>query len=430
MLVKTNQFDNQLRQDIHMLTLNPQKVLKIKGSYSRKEIGSYITDIDITALVWFGHELLRGISNVLVNIKRENKFTFIQMGCGRYKEFIIPWNIDDEGSCTYNHNTARDWYVSLKDIVSEDIYNKGEKILFNSDISINDLIEVENILLPFAEIDWSETAIGQGYVDVRGIRYYLLREMQTETPVLEFVYNPWGNEVCGVDIGMVDKRFDKGASHVMYKYYTQNWYGILKSLRWKLKDEFMSEFMFVLKELELLVATKYKLELIQNIKDKNLYSAKKIGSISKELYVIENIQEKIDSICKKHVLYFQRRVNDKYISDVTLYFERGLSGAKRINIHNTTMSCPFFSTKINDFKEIHKLARRFLMSTDRLADCFVDVGEKQNKSIGDIMKEVMNNKLLLDYVGDDIALINDGIEVGRYPLKDMKHLQMLVLVYN
>lgn len=449
MLIKTPEFDKQFRRDMSQLILNPRKDLIVKGSYSRKEMGSYISDIDITALVWFDKKLLESILKVLENIKQSGTFTFIQFGCGNYKEFIVPWRVDDIGNCKYNFERTKAWFYKLKQLIPLEVYNKIGKLLFGKGVSLQNLTKVETILTPFSEINWTEQTIRDGYVEVRGIRYQLLDEMKLRTPVLEFVYNPRGNEVCSIDVGMVDKRYNTSSLQILYKYYKQDWYSILKVLRWKIKEQYSEEFTVMLKKIEFIVAVKYQVELLENIIKYQLYSERKIRDILTDVMkqverlsenkltnkslseISNNISKQIQHIAKKYVPYFQARVKDEYALDVKVTYERGLSAEKKIpldELKTSTLICPFFTTDLEDFKRITQISTRTLIDTNTLADCIAFVAKQYNKTVKDVLREdIPSNNLQLIDEGEEIVLMNENIDIERYPVQDLPHLQKLVL---
>ena len=57
----------------------------------------------------------------------------------------------------------------------------------------------------------------------------LLDELKKEDgPVLNSIYID-GDDIISVDIGLVDKTYQQPIWCKMYKYYTKNWYQILKN---------------------------------------------------------------------------------------------------------------------------------------------------------------------------------------------------------
>ena len=91
---------------------------------------------------------------------------------------------------------------------------------------MGDLIDVQEILDRYNTIKWFLPDIKKGVKNIKGTTYVLLDELKKEVgPILNSIYT------VSVDIGLVDKRYRQPIWSRMYKYYTENWYKILKSYK-------------------------------------------------------------------------------------------------------------------------------------------------------------------------------------------------------
>src|SRR3990167_5547583 len=149
MIRKTPEFDKKFNSDISNL-LKRYRFFNIKGSYLLER------------------------SN-----RHANNFMFLQLSCGFKNEFQPPWTIGRHGSCNFSLEFARKWFSNFKklnkttNLVPEDVISFIDSIFKKDTLRIGDIVEIENILYPFAEIIWSQQDIAIGYKIINGQHYSL-----------------------------------------------------------------------------------------------------------------------------------------------------------------------------------------------------------------------------------------------------------------
>lgn len=373
MIKKTEEFDIKLHNDFFWININRNKSLKVKGSYKIKKNGDILSDIDIQCNVYFNEKLLQILYNVINKNKSKNSpFTFIHLIVGKYKEFILPWILDNEGECYYNVEKTKDWVSTIKKekLVPELIIKYIEEKLFSSNITISNLIDIEYKLYLYSDILWEQTDILKGYKDVRGIRYNLLDEIKTEIPVMEFIYK-YENEYINIDFALFDHNFIIIPENKLYPYYTNNFYKIMKVFRWKLKPEYKEEYFLTMKKSEELISIKYQIDTIQNIL---LHNSKRYGQnkinmdlllnkMYNNLYInlinigiekkslsldeiSDELDEKINVIFKDNIYYYLDKLINK--EDSIQIIKKILIGKKaqkpisQQQLLESKNSCPFF----------------------------------------------------------------------------------------
>lgn len=347
MIRKCDSFDRQLKDDIDQVTIARHCPYRMKGSYTRKPKGSYVSDIDYSAFVKMNKGLLKRIVQILERIRKDGNFTFVQLGCGQFEEFIVPWSIDIEGGCSYDKTTTQAWYMLLEQLIPPNVFAVGKEKLLGSTISIRTLIEVENLVKPFGEINWSEKDIKNGQKILRGKRYDLLEIMKTQSTVLEFIYCPWGTEIVSVDIGLDDRAYPKGIPQLMYKYYTDDFYEIFKSYQKRLQNEFAEEYAVILQSVELMVAVRCQVDMLLNIVKMALYSKSEINSIADDLYdnfvelnipygdvdlveITDILSRRINNTVEAKCQYFRDRLRPEFVKEMDIRHNHGTAGKENI----------------------------------------------------------------------------------------------------
>lgn len=459
MIIKTTNFDQQLNDDIKNLYINRKNPFFIKGSYKIKPFNSYISDIDFQVSVYYNEGLLNRIYIILNYIKRTNKFFFIHINAGMYTEFKLPWKIDEDGGCKFKLKKTKKWFVDFKNksLVPDNISKYIEDKLNKNYLRLRDLIDIENVLLPYSQIIWKQEDIRKGYKEVRNNRYILLDIMKTETPVLEFVYHYKDEEqngFCLIDIGLVDKKYKSEPTQKMYKYYTEDWYKILKTYRWKLKEEEKQEYFDVMKNIELLIALKYQVEMLIKLKYYTILTQDNINIITRNLvkhlksngivYNNDNdakneLENKINKYLEKYVEYFRIKLKSEYQTEYLLWYNRGLESQIPTTIEELKLrkkrgiECPFFILDWDAYKIVSELSLRILFNVETMIDCFLQVSKEMDKSINEIIETVGKNNLSLNILEKEkIILYDDNNKIGEYLYSEfiLKKLQTYVLIFK
>jgi hypothetical protein len=454
MIIKTKEFDRKFSHDIDWITINRRLPLWQKGSYKVTEFGYPITDIDLQARVHFNPRLLRIISNVLdKNRSTRSPFSFIHMSVGKYDGYSVPWNIDDKGGCDYDPKNVIKWFdeFKMKGLVQDSTLYYIKKKLFSRNMLIRNLIDVENILHPYEEIVWSRNDIERGYITQGGTKYMLSDAMQTETPVLEFAYYHRNNEYIPVDVGLVDKKFAVPPSGKMYRYYTNDWYKIMKTFRWKLPEDERKEYFIFLNNINSLIALKYQVGLIEKLTRGRVFNRDRLDAMRTRVYrSLENLlipykgismvdiglflYERVNNVLKNHVSYFAKKLKKEDRKSIMYGLKRGIESQIPTTIGKLAarrkggIKCPFFPVDIGEFDQLVPLAIRLDMKTETVVNCFSKVALEMGKSVAEIIKDVVQkNSLSILVEKDDIILMENNKVKKRYPLSEKKKLQILVL---
>lgn len=430
MITKSKQFDKQLAQDLVAITINRNQPYRLKGSYSRKKDGALVSDIDYTAVVRFNRGLLDRIVQIL---ERQKKFVFVQFGCGKYKEFRVPWTIDDAGNCDYSEQVGEAWLNRLQKLLPDTIYSRVAELLVEP--TVKDLIEVGSVIFPFAEIKWDIDSIRRGYIAARGEKYDLISLMKTETAVLEFAYLYDGN-VCGIDIGMDDKQFQKGLPDVMHKYYTGDYYSIFKSYQKRLKPEMLGQYKEIQKRIEGLVAVRYEVEMMMaldgRLGDARLALESLRTSVHNRLLKlgITNVTDAeamiaLTALIEDEILPFipmyQEVLQPQHVRKIAYNLHRGAAGMR---------SCSFLTSPV-DFSTLSWLAVRTMLPVDKVEECYLEVSAKTGKTVRELISETIvdNAFSIRGDSGSGVLTLYDGENVvNEYPETVLDQLQSYVFI--
>ena len=472
MVIKTKEFDRQLSRDVSWITINRKLPLWQKGSYKIKEWGDTISDIDFQARVYLTPQLINIITGVIrKNSRPSSPFMFIHMSVGKYKEYEVPWTIDEHGGCDFDLKRAHDWldWFIEQNLVPQSTISYITSKLYSESMKIRDLIDVENVLHPYAEIIWRLEDINRGFVERDGHRYYLLDQMKKETPVMEYIYRYKGDGYVAIDVGLVDKKYKTGPTEKMYRYYTDDWYKIMKSFRWKLNEDDKPGYFAAMRQVDDLISLKYTIGLIQKLEKHKLLPRnervkmvlnvyKGLDKIINEEYKYDDhirevirelgnyneisfpelgnfMYEKINHILKKYVLYYASKLKDGDRETALLYLHRGVesqipTSQETIKSRsNVGVKCPFFSTSMDDLEKLMGLAVRMDLPHEKIIDCFSQVSTQLGLSVTDIIQEVVGDNNLSIVSGSDGVIFREhGIEKGVYLHDDKDALRAYILL--
>ena len=342
---------------------------------------------------------------------------FLQLSCGFKNEFQPPWTIGRHGSCNFSLEFARKWFSNFKklntttNLVPEDVISFIDSIFKKDTLRIGDIVEIENILYPFAEIIWSQQDIAIGYKIINGQHYSLSSIITKEAPVLEFIYVYNESEICSIDIGFVDSHY-KSFENKMYSYYTEDWYKILKTYRWAIKPEYKEEYLKVMGEVNDEIALKYQIELLQKIRlnphipeefvklvftdvtkrlreQKIEYDAKGMFSDS-----VSRLKKNVNSKLKKYVEYFLEKLNSQFYRVYKIYLLRGIESqvpvSKREIIirERAGVDCPFFDIKIFDFDRLVSLSLKLNIDPQKVIKCFRDASKNYGVDMRSLIQKI------------------------------------------
>lgn len=463
MLYKTQEFQQNFNSNLQWITINKNVPLKIKGSYTVKKENEIITDIDIQANVKFNDILLKILYTIIQKNQNPNSpFKFIQLGVGRYDGFKLPWIIDNIGQCHFNIIEAKKWFDEFKNnnLVPSDIINQIQNILYSDQLLIRNLIEIEDILLPYSEIIWTKEHIKQGFLIHNNKKYYLLDAFQTETPVLEFVYKTIQNgkpEYVNIDLALSDFKYNFQINDEMYRYYTQDWYKIFKSLRWKIPDTYKIQYFNDANDINVIISLKYQIELLQNLFDFNVLPEKEMIIFGKNLIeqikknkivdfvehydsneILSIIDEKINNYMENIVFKYVKTVekpkdqNKLYLGlDRAIKSQIPLSQQKLLELATNDIKCPFFKTDTNYYLILSHISAKLLyIPIPSLINCLVSTSFKYKKSLDEIINNFIpkNDLYIEEYKNNQIVLKNNNKVIGYFTKNDVKKLQLYIFV--
>lgn len=451
MNIKTIEFDTKFKNDLQYLSLISKKLI-FKGSYKILENNDIITDIDITALVFYNFKLLDIIVS-LINLQ-PSPFRFIKMSCGLYNEYIVPWKIGTRGDCFFNLEQTRSWFSQFKnkDLIPPN-YKQYIENKLKEPLILRNLIDIENILHKYGQILWFSNDIGRGYIIHNNIQYNLLDIMKTETPVLEFIYHYKDCHYIPIDLGLVDNKYKSEDTQQIYRFYMDDWYKIMKIFRWKIISDEKKKYIDVMRTITPLISLKYQLTLAQNIIKYKLLPPLNFNLFMKCVHneilrlnipfenknydqIEEYIYELINNKLKDSVEYFLLKLMPEYKNPYYLLQNRildskiSVSEKEIMERERLGIKCPFFSTDIDNYESIYTLSKRIDIDLNILINCFTTMALKYNKSLDYILNIIGKNKLYLEVIDNKILLQNDTKLIGKYNILHKKQLQSLILLFK
>lgn len=456
MIIKNQEFDSKFQQNLHILTINKKNPIQQKGSYTLKNIGEPISDIDIQQYVYFNKTLISIICNMLLgrlnNI--ECPFIFIRLAVGRYKGFELPWVIDEVGSCDYNPEKVKEWYINFsnKKMVPNEILDKIYERLFMNDINIYDLLKVEDMIEPYAEIVWNVADICRGFVIKDNIRYFLLNEMKTETPVLEFLYK-YENNYISIDLGLVDRNYTVKPKDKMYKYYTLSYYKILKSYRWKVYPDYRNQLLLdtnkvgkllaLVNEIDMLSRMKSCIDtkIVNDVTQIILFDLKKNGynyaNVNNIFYLEKIIRTEIDNQLSMYVWEYIDKLQEIYKLDAINSLKRGIiaqisvSQKELSERYSVGIKCPFFTEMNVEIDILEDLSRRSNIQMYKLVDCCIEVSKERNITFNKVLSIFGKNNYHIEYTDDKFVYLHKGnIIIGKYRDNNILKIIRIILFYN
>lgn len=420
MLKRTPEFDKRLNSDLRNL-ISPFQY-RIVGSYSVLENGLPITDIDVTVELNLN---LNTINAIIKKLETSASFYFMRVNCGYYSQFTPPWKIDDQGGCSFRLNKAREWAKILE--LPSHKKRRIIEILNDETISLADLLTIEKMIHPECEIIWSLDELKSGRKIVNGKEYSIFDVAKTETPVIEAVYI-FNNQVCAIDIGLFDKRTGSKPQSI-HNFYSQAWYKIMKSYRWKIRDEERPEYLKLMNTFVHDIALIYRLHLLETLKEGivPIHLREKHASIIASLRLATSgvlmsstaLQQRIDAKLSKYIDVYFKKLKEKEVFDFLIYTKRGIEAQVRVPTriieHREKLGyeCPFFRTSINEFRRLVELSIRTLIPPEKLIECFIQISDEKKMEINTFILYFGKNNLQLRKNGDKFILYENQTQIGE-----------------
>lgn len=454
MIIKTPEFDAELKQNMVDITINKKRPFVLKGSYRIKKMGSVITDIDWTAYVALTPKLLEIIANIVNKAKRGKKFYFIHLTCGEFKEIEVPWIINDDG-CQFNLDLAKQWFDQFKktNIVPSEVIEYIRNKLFQSELKVVDLIDIEIILHPYLSIKWKEEDIRKGYIKRGNNTYNLLELMKTQRTVMKYIYLFKDYQFVPMDVGLIDKNYPETQPPQSPMYYREDCYKILKSFKWKLNEKDRDQYFEVMDKVENLISIKYEIQTLKRIISGKVFSTDVINRITnnindelqkldidskgKKLEQLDLVlYDKVNDILCSYIRYFIIKIKPTEREKVERYFQREIEAqiptSTEILIERTKrgIRCPFFESD-KEINPLAILAIRLGMKPDKVIKCFTSVSKRYKMPVSELINiSVGSNDLYLAKFGSQVILYQGDKQVGVFPLDQLTEIQSRVLREN
>lgn len=460
MIIKDQRLDEQLRASVYQITINNSQ--KIEGSYKFKPYGSFVSDIDYTVYSRLDINLINSIQRI---INRKKQFIFIHLSCGTYPEFIPPWKITDTG-CDFNYIQAVEWYQNIKSKFEPETRTFIENKLFSKTMTIRDIIEIDFELEKYSDIKWNETDIMNGYKTDKydtSIRYGLLNTLRNHHPVLKFLFiysteNPEELDYIPVDIGILEPNKKRtGIIQKCNSFYTENWYKIFKSLKWKIKNEYKNRYLISLSKIDYQNALLNRLKMLKRIIKLQLITQEKIDKLQYKIeseianplsgiYQTELTLESIIKIVEKNISqsieadakYFINKLKNQ--TDIVLknmYFDRAfvystipVSIKNLLKRSNKGIRCPFFEVDDQEYNFLYQTSIDFLLEPIKTINCFIQLANESDLLVKDIIDIQTESNIFLKLVDNKVELYKrergTNIKIRDFEQKNLKHIQQFL----
>ena len=445
-MIKTLEFERKLQSNIYQYTFNKSYPPVLLGSFKNS---SYISDIDFSSFVRFNQTLI----DILINkIKKLRDFKFLYLKSGFDERFKLPWSINYEASkpfgdsletCNFDLNKTLEWFEELKEknILPIEIYSEINSILQKEELVLGDIIDIQDIIFKYSSIKWFYPDIIKGSKTIGENTYMLLEELKKSyTSVINTIYID-GDTNISVDIALVDKNYKKPILSRMYKYYTKNWYEILKSYKKLISKDFEQEYRSVMKTFELDNSILGQTKLLESILKYNVFPPEKIFKVShnvKQLLssiglnslnlndIIKELINILNNRAKPFVDYFLDKLqNPKILTYMKLRLLEisNIPTNKKLLVErfNKGIKCPFFEEYIDEY--LNTMSSKLMIDKTLFKSCLKKISDKKHISIQDVINKYFNDipisRLFLEIKNDNLYVRGDLIDKDYNFLKDI-----------
>lgn len=480
--IKSPYFNDNYLLDIKELTIG-DVVPKLKGSYKRKEMGDYITDIDNNSILTFSETTHTEIYQMLNNLRNNpnSKFLFMYLGCGWIKQYVPPWEIDDKGGCIFNLQEAIEWVYILeeKEMIPKESIDAIKAILVDKDrLIIKNLITIRNIVKEYGELKWNEEDIERGYIEYSSShipleRYNLVDLLKNYNGILEFIYAPApqsgnNNDYISVTTSLMDHNYPIDKFKAFWPFYTSNYYDIIKSIKWKIhKDKLHGIYKKTMEITSPYVALKYQIENLQNMITYHPYMEDVINYMWFDIIIPAALrlgfysESSLPSLTRENLKIFKDDLSD-YIEDAILHnyperlfltFIKAPSDRKELEIKLMRMResqipvekgeidkrwsqgnlCPFFLISIDDLNKMADLAQRTYIELDKITNCFIELSKVDSRPMTEIINEVFEQNHLsinLPRGKGIIKLFYKKELIAEYPIEKKAYIQRFIILFR
>lgn len=445
MLVKNPELLRDFRRDISSILFDKRgKVIERGSFFNVLEDGAKVTDIDVMQIVKADGDIHRKIMGMLSNM---GKFTFINLFCGMYKEFSLPWEIDHRGSCIFSLEKARDWIGMMgeKNLLPEEVQSGLYSLFHGETLSLVDLLEVKEVIRPYSEIIWSKDDIKAGGKIVRGIKYTIQGEIQTGALcIAKFLYKH-GSDYAGIDFSLNDFRYLKDMSG-LFNYYRDNSYKIFKSLKKLIpkgdRTHLSLYYRGYLNNLNSYSSRISRISLVKTLEEAK--NPEEFGNITEtmksELLLgsgFDNLKDLEKSLKKdlfeQSVIYINKIFPLLSVygqEEITFFRERAKQAFKSVllsDLEQSEEACPFFPMSYPLLKYLIKLSERLGIEVNTMISCVSQVFKHTVVSLDRFLDIFPNNNLYVIITEKKVFLMERGKEVDSGDVSRLKEFQRRVI---
>lgn len=369
MLIKTQQFINQLEKDIQLLSLD-KRVLNFKGSYLLKQIGDYLTDIDCNQKHYPNASLSAKIIAMIKKLPKQ--FTFIKMSCGKYMNIKPPWRLNSDGSCNFKYDDVLIWLNSdhVKKVLPEKLYKHVYTTLTNP-FSIIELAKLTEELSDYSNVTWRLEDLEKGRL-YKHDKLYIISDIlrQPEYCLLRFIYK-FEQDYIPIDFAI--KLIDDLDKNHYFEYYTHDWYKIVKFFKFHFINHAVNYIQQRMKPLEADIAIINKIKLIR-IMTKNIQLFNDaIIPVQTDLIKFcsglgydydeeleEKLKQKVTDFSEKLFHELKNELKPEFLLQTMKYYTKMIHGATKVAVSDlkTTKTNPFFFFELDQFEFLFDLSIR------------------------------------------------------------------------
>lgn len=419
----------------------PSKNVKFVGSYTEKNIGNYITDIDVNIIVSLNDHFFDRLKNILENLDK-TPFVFTTFYYGYIKGLEPCWSIGEKGECDFNLEKVNKWVRKTEKNYPE-IYEKVKPYLSKNTISMMDILSIDKILEPYIKLSWTKEEIIQCYKMYNGVRYDF-RKIFAESKkykVLEFMYK-YGDIYCSVDLKIIPKESVVLDESYRVYYYSENKYELYKSLKRKIRKDKIPEYLEERKKsIGHITPLLFFIEYAKKIKKYKLIPIEKLTKFIR-IYADEHkigtvdydklqgiLREKITPLYEK----YKKFIKDEYKEDNFVLEIRALQLEQQVpkslieKRQKSGYDCTLFPMNAEDIKVIYKKAQDSLIDSYKLYDCIIKSSENTKFLLPWLINNIFvkkNYKIRKEYDSYSLYLDDKKIESST----DLKLLQLTCLI--
>lgn len=469
MLLKTESLEKYIYDNIWRISFRQPRTEEdakkmVIGSFAKMRYTMPVTDIDIKERVTFNEKWVE----ILKKIIRRNQydtspFYFLTLGCGKKKDFIPPWKfgpdgeypwgkkeqewiLEDEkimfvpeGECVFNIHDARKWFdeFASKKLLAQNKLQEIHDILYGKSIRVNQIMNIDKILEENGEIYWTQEDILKGYKVLDDHKYDFLSTVKKNNVVIEYALK-YKNYFIKVDFGMLGTKINRIPKYIN-RYYTQDWYKIMKTFRYKLREEYVDSYKKLMEIVLDDTSLRYMIELLEDMYKYKLPIAREfqetVSNMLKEYDLTytpnlkHNLEKSVQSYCKKYVKEYSYYLKEEYYKEYVFRVGRAYQANRPRSMQKLEQGvCGFFEIPFEYFKLITNVSARSKISIKKILKCLEEMSKEFDLNMFDVLRTIDNNTLYIQINKNDIELHLDGVMLKSFPKKHLKELQILTLI--